>query len=1051
MSTELTFKWVCDKVKVYEKDDPALLQAVDSLLGLTLICSATVDPSLIVLLPFLSVKNELTKIGKQVLDKVTKKEERDYLARYEAMSAAYGLIVFTSFFDALDECLSDDLRKEIGLLASEKQYLVQQALERAADRQSEEDDCKENGSSANTPFTFPHPTESINDQILRLHKVWTEMARGFDEFIQKLRIYEEADDEKISRLNRGLEKLVNSSEKLYAAQYFELARKYEDFAVWANLQESKQVRKAISELGDNFQRFAELSQASSKNIDIGFENLRKLVTELPQVSRSQQGSEIAKSLHREYQSQINKPIFEDKELGDEDATRLRFPKVSEAFIPQAFKVLRQESFQSRRLEHEVTWSQLPRRNDLGTFLVSYLLSPYSTETPLLILGHPGSGKSLLTKILSTQLMSDHFTIIRIPLRDVNAELDIQGQIEDYLRRISGVSQDSWIKLRSHFAECPPVVVLDGYDELLQASGQVLPSYITDTQRFQEQQNTQDCPIRIIITSRVTLIDKAAVPKGATILQLMEFDEEQQDRWTKKWNETNAASFRDYNLKPFQLPSSKDKRNEKILELAKQPLLLLMLALYDSQANELAGATELDRTNLYYSLIKRFVTRERQKETAFMDAAPKQQREILDREIKRLGVVALGMYNRRKVHIHSDELERDLVFFSELLGADLINTDPDIKSKTGKRLSQAELLLGSFIFVYQSKALDAGNEQSSAFEFLHNTFGEFLVADFIIRITINQANTWRSADSAEKKRMERVGLNPSWFACLIYTPLFTRPVVLEMIREWTPHVLKGNSLSIDDFIEPLNEIIQTQTKRLLCGMDMPQMMRSDKVEGSIIVPYANHPLVGHLAIYSMNLILLRIVSDSEPFEFSASEIGSHEDGTHPWDQLINIWRSWFSISNLNGLAAIMMVRRNAEKVLINAKSKFSIKQAPERLSEVLRVALALGDNLSAAITGVYSFDPCTGSLEELETLESMAESDQLDLGIQAKVMRLRTLAKRFRLASDEFMILFSRTVSQAVFQGRRDVTEQICELLCRVFEGVSSQSDQIANHCGTFYL
>jgi hypothetical protein len=102
-----------------------------------------------------------------------------------------------------------------------------------------------------------------------------------------------------------------------------------------------------------------------------------------------QANEIADSLNKHYQARINDPIIEDKEPGGDDKPRLFFPKICDAFIPQAFQVLRQAGA-SRHLEDASTWSGLPRRNDLGAFLLSYLSSPYSTETPLLVLGHPGS-------------------------------------------------------------------------------------------------------------------------------------------------------------------------------------------------------------------------------------------------------------------------------------------------------------------------------------------------------------------------------------------------------------------------------------------------------------------------------------------------------------------------------------------------------------------------------------------------------------------------------------------------------------------------------------
>lgn len=62
MSIELTFKSVCASIKKQGKDDPKLIEAVDNLLGLALICSpAILGPAAAALLPTLAVKNELGK------------------------------------------------------------------------------------------------------------------------------------------------------------------------------------------------------------------------------------------------------------------------------------------------------------------------------------------------------------------------------------------------------------------------------------------------------------------------------------------------------------------------------------------------------------------------------------------------------------------------------------------------------------------------------------------------------------------------------------------------------------------------------------------------------------------------------------------------------------------------------------------------------------------------------------------------------------------------------------------------------------------------------
>ena len=232
---------------------------------------------------------------------------------------------------------------------------------------------------------------------------------------------------------------------------------------------------------------------------------------------------------------------------------------------------------------------------------------------------------------------------------------------------------------------------------------------------------------MIVTSRVTLIDKATVPSGATIVRLLEFDSNQRDRWIRIWNQANVNYFRETKTKEFALPDETESGAEKVLALAQQPLLLLMLALYDSQDNQLRTSKSLDRTKLYDSLLRRFVTRERGKEKEFDETKALEKKKALDGEMQRLGVSALGMYNRRKVHILTPELNEDLKFFG---------SERAVPEASGRALSQADLLLGSFFFVHKSKAQNkAGatetHEEASAFGFFTTLLVSF-TADFILR-------------------------------------------------------------------------------------------------------------------------------------------------------------------------------------------------------------------------------------------------------------------------------------------------------------------------------
>jgi hypothetical protein len=69
----------------------------------------------------------------------------------------------------------------------------------------------------------------------------------------------------------------------------------------------------------------------------------------------------------------------------------------------------------------------------------------STQRPLIILGHPGAGKSLLTEVLAARLPSEAFTTIRVPLRAVNPDAPIHQQVE---KTVEGLVKEhpSWGEL-----------------------------------------------------------------------------------------------------------------------------------------------------------------------------------------------------------------------------------------------------------------------------------------------------------------------------------------------------------------------------------------------------------------------------------------------------------------------------------------------------------------------------------------------------------------------------------------------------------------------------
>ena len=619
-------------------------------------------------------------------------------------------------------------------------------------------------------------------------------------------------------------------------------------------------------------------------------------------------------MHRYYSAHISRPIIDDTyDAGTLGAT-LSYPHKVDIFVPQAYKTIRYAG-RDMHLEHEKQW-QVPVHDELGPFLVRYLQSAYSVQTPLLILGHPGSGKSLLTEIIAARLAHPAYTTVRVELRDIDPDIELQAQIEEQIFKDTGRTIN-WANFADTLRANPPLVILDGYDELLQSSGKVFADYLDRVRRFQEREELYGRPVRVLVTSRITLIDKARIPLGTTVVRLLEFDQKRRQTWADIWNRHNEPYFHRSGVRKFELPQTPKnvklrEQQSRLLQLAEQPLLLLMLALYDSSGNQLNKQSDIDQTVLYNSLLTRFIERERGKgddgsEFAALDDAERAAQ--LDADMQRLGVAAIGMFNRQAVHIRREELNSDISYF---------DLEREIPTASGTRLTQADLLLGSFFFVHESKsaAADAADRGlgPAAFEFLHNTFGEFLAADCILRWVLAETQTVhtlrREPTLQAVLQQELETLNEPWFACLIHTSLHTRPVILTMLREWATHRIALADRSRPEVLAALDLIVSAQLKNILTGHTPPNLLPRGRE-----TPYSPLPLLGHLAIYSLNLVMLRTVLAEDGYRLREQDLAGEHVECRAWDRLVQLWRSWFPLENLTGVAAILDAGRTHDGVVL----------------------------------------------------------------------------------------------------------------------------------------
>lgn len=347
------------------------------------------------------------------------------------------------------------------------------------------------------------------------------------------------------------------------------------------------------------------------------------------ISDGVRGAEIS-GLIRSNQAALSRPVLDvnDQPIG------LNAPTINAIYIDPSYRMA--QAGPGAAVSSESWWNKYEARHDLADLMAGYLTTTEASWAPVIVLGHPGCGKSLFTKVLAARLPTTEFVPIRVPLRDVPADADIQEQIEAAVRSCTGESA-SWPDLVRAAAGAVPVVLLDGFDELLQATGVAHTDYLSRIATFQERERDQGRAVAVVVTSRVSVADRARLPAGTLAIRLEPFNDPSIRSWVKTWNASNQSSFQARKVRPLDAPAVLRYR-----ELSAQPLLLLMLAIYDADGNSLRHLrNRLSYGELYERLLTRFAERELRKSHGNFDdqtiAA------LVERELWRLSVTGSSLF------------------------------------------------------------------------------------------------------------------------------------------------------------------------------------------------------------------------------------------------------------------------------------------------------------------------------------------------------------------------------------------------------------------------
>ncbi|MFC7528190.1 NACHT domain-containing protein [Actinoplanes sp. GCM10030250] len=679
------------------------------LLSATLVTPATVLSWFDAHAQFARLSQQLVKVAAQRLTGAHR------LSRTERISAAHTVIVIAAYFDALSAA-------ELPFDLSAARLTVEDQLHLTRKDAG-------HGNLAEVALRvavgLPEPHDGSGQYLSHLTEVYRGLSTAVGQFLRGLAPWDDLSPGQEAEVDRILAEVPARAGSRYAELLLDLRNDCPEAELWLREQRATALSGSVQEIHDLMHRIG---------------------------GPSADATGVADLLRRSYAALLDRPIVETGDL----PAGLGVPSLREAYLPSLFRVAEAASLYPA--SDERFWENRPVRADLYPFLAGYLTSPRAQSAPIVVLGQPGAGKSVLTKVLAAELAEGGFLPVRVPLRDVDTTLDLQRQVEQSIQ-ITTTETAAWPRLAESADGGLPVILLDGFDELLQATATSQSDYLYKVADFQRREAALGRAVAFVVTTRSSVADRAVAPPDTLFLRLEPFDADRVTAWLTTWQNINGPNLAARGLRP--LPAEVARR---FPDLAGQPLLLLLLALYDADENALQHTDELSESDLYERLLVSFARREVRKAGPHLSEA--QCHAALEEELRRLSVVAFAMLNRSAQWVTEADLVHDL--------AAVFGPEPRRGASDG--MNTATLLLGRFFFVHRAQAV-RGRQALQTYEFLHATFGEYLVARY----------TWQLL--REVVARDSVTASPNWnnydglFARLLsFAPLVVRAPIVRFLAE-----------------------------------------------------------------------------------------------------------------------------------------------------------------------------------------------------------------------------------------------------------------------------
>jgi len=393
--------------------------------------------------------------------------------------------------------------------------------------------------------------------------------------------------------------------------------------------------------------------------------------------------------------------------------------------------------------------------DLTTALIEWVKRSDREDTVRVISGGPGSGKSSVAKMFTSEALSKtSWRSLYIPLHRIKYKGEIVPAIHDYLERTK-LLPGAATPLDPESGEPQLLVVFDGLDELAMlgkiAQGTVA-EFVRAVKDFVRDQNTTTLRLKVILTGRTVVMQslESEFRREGAVLHLFPYfvsaSDEEKKRYERGWDLLDKKDQRQewwckYGAITGRghqgLPKHFNKDN--LIEVSSEPLLNYLLALAD-QAQTLDFSKEVTENHIYSSLIHEVYDRRWSDGKHF--SLQGMTEDHFQRVLEEIAVASWHGDGRKttvgeiKQQCEDAGIMRMLEIFQD--GAE-----------------NGVLRLLTAFFFRQAGVRDDEN----AFEFTHKSFGEYLVARRIVRLLEDIAdmterqrtkfNGWDERTSLEK--------------------------------------------------------------------------------------------------------------------------------------------------------------------------------------------------------------------------------------------------------------------------------------------------------------